>query len=108
MTCFIIMPFETVWDRPDDRRFLDDMMERILQPAAEAAGYQPGRGDDVFSSSTILTDIWHSIQSAEVLIAVLSGNNANVFYELGLAHARGKAVILIADKVQMTQEIAKR
>ena len=41
------------------------------------------------------------IQGADVIIADCSGRNANVFYELGLAHAHGKQVILITkDSVQ--------
>jgi len=97
--CFIIMPFDPQYDT---------MVEQILKPAAEACGFRPSRGDDLFSNATILSDIWSSIQSAEVMIAVLTGNNANVFYELGLAHAKGKAVVLVADKAQVSDQVPKR
>src|SRR5207302_8589290 len=39
------------------------------------------------------------IQSAKVLVAELTGKNANVFYELGLAHALGKPVILVSETI---------
>lgn len=37
------------------------------------------------------------ILSAKVIVAVLDGLNPNVFYEIGIAHAVGKLVILIAN-----------
>ncbi|MFI5386980.1 MAG: hypothetical protein ACHQ50_12770 [Fimbriimonadales bacterium] len=39
------------------------------------------------------------IQDAKVLVAELTEKNANVFYELGLAHAIGKPVVLVADNI---------
>lgn len=46
-----------------------------------------------------MADIWKMIQEAKVLVAELTEKNANVFYELGLAHALGKPVVLIADNL---------
>ena len=37
------------------------------------------------------------IQDAQVLLAELTTKNANVFYELGLAHAIGKPVVLVSE-----------
>lgn len=34
--------------------------------------------------------------SANLIIAVIDGRNPNVFYELGLAHAFGKTVVMIS------------
>lgn len=42
-----------------------------------------------------MNDIWKSICEARFLIADLTGRNANVFYELGIAHTVGKEAILI-------------
>jgi len=42
-----------------------------------------------------VADLWQMIQNATVLLAELTTKNANVFYELGLAHAIGKPVILV-------------
>jgi hypothetical protein len=46
-----------------------------------------------------MADIWQMTQDAKVLVAELTEKNANVFYELGLAHAIGKPVVLIADNL---------
>ncbi|MGA2185909.1 MAG: hypothetical protein ABSH47_23055 [Bryobacteraceae bacterium] len=87
-TCFIIMPF--------DPRY-DPLLQRVLRPAAEAVGLRAERVDDIFRPGVILDDIKACIRCASVLMAVLTDRNANVFYELGLAHAEGKAVILISN-----------
>lgn len=42
---------------------------------------------DLDNQQNILQDIVEGIYQAEVIIADLTGLNANVFYELGLAHA---------------------
>jgi hypothetical protein len=76
--CFTIMPFGG---------WLDDYYESIYCPAIEAAGLDPQRADDLFRPGTIVTDIWDFTKRAKLLLADLTGKNANVFYELGLAHA---------------------
>jgi nucleoside 2-deoxyribosyltransferase len=45
----------------------------------------------------ILDKINDFIRKADVIIADCSGRNPNVFYELGIAHAREKKVILITN-----------
>ena len=43
-----------------------------------------------------MDQIWKGINSAKVLVAELTTRNPNVFYELGLAHALNKPVVLIS------------
>ena len=45
--------------------------------------------------SLTLQTIWAAILTAGVMIAEVSALNANVFYELGLAHALGKDVFIL-------------
>ncbi len=87
-TCFVLMPFK----EPFDTYF-----ESIIKPAVHAARLDPDRGDSLFRPSPIMADIWQMIQDSKVLVAELTEKNANVFYELGLAHAIGKPVVLISD-----------
>ena len=47
-------------------------------------------GDDVNTQQNILKDIVHMIYESDIVIADLTGLNANVFYELGVAHTLGK------------------
>jgi hypothetical protein len=45
-----------------------------------------------------MEDIWDAINAARAIIADCTGRNPNVFYEIGLAHAVGKPVVLITQK----------
>ena len=54
------------------------------------------RVDELHFSKSILTQIYSGIKRADFLIADLTGNSSNVFYEIGYAHALGKEVILLA------------
>ncbi|WP_136660304.1 hypothetical protein [Nitratireductor sp. XY-223] len=90
-TCFVMMPFGGYYDM----RFED-----IYKPAVEAANLTPLRADDIFMSSQIMSDIWSGIQKSGPLLADLTEQNPNVFYELGLAHALGKPVVLVANNIK--------
>ena len=87
-TCFVMMPFADPFDI---------YYEGLYRPAIEAANLKPVRADDLFRPSMIVADLWEMIQKAKVLLAELTTKNANVFYELGLAHAIGKPVVLVSE-----------
>jgi len=89
-TCFTIMPFGG---------WFDAYYETVYVPAIEAAGLNPCRADDLYRPSTIIHDIWAYTQSSKLVLADLSGKNANVFYELGLAHALAKPAILVTESM---------
>ena len=80
--------------------WLDDYYSDIYCSAIEESGLNPQRADDLFRPSTIINDIWDYTKKAKVLLADLTGKNPNVFYELGLAHAIAKPVILIAESME--------
>jgi hypothetical protein len=77
----------------------DDYYKQIYKPAIESIGLIAQRADDLYRPSTIISDIWEMINKAKILIADLSTLNGNVMYELGLAHAIAKPVILISDSI---------
>ncbi len=54
---------------------------------------------DLDNQQNILKDIVEGIYQADVIIADLTGLNPNVFYELGLAHAMNKKVIIITQDI---------
>ena len=86
--CFVLMPFGNPFDK---------YYEQIYTPAIQNVKLQPLRGDSLWRPSPIMSDIWRFVQESIVLIADLTGRNPNVFYELGLAHANGKPVVLVAE-----------
>jgi hypothetical protein len=87
-TCFVMMPFALP---------LGDYYSKIYKPAIEKAGLRPVRADtEIFGTGKIIDQIWAGINSAKVLVAELTTRNPNVFYELGLAHALEKPVVLVS------------
>jgi len=87
---FLLMPF-----RPE----LDEVYKDIVKPVLEDLGYKVYRADEIYSTNPIISDIWEAIQTAGIIIADMTNRNPNVFYELGLAHAIGKSVILITQSI---------
>lgn len=91
-TCFVMMPFA----KP-----IGDYYSKIYEPAIVKAGLKAIRADnDIFGTGKIVDQIWSGITSAKVLVAELTGRNPNVYYELGLAHALKKPVVLICSNEQ--------
>lgn len=84
--CFVIMPFTNK---------LNPIYENIIKPVLKDLKYKSLRADEIFTSKPIIDDIWINIKKAKFLIADLTDRNPNVFYELGLAHALSKEVILL-------------
>lgn len=89
--CFVMMPFGD----PFDDYYVD-----IYQPAIEENGFKSKRADSLFRPSPIIKDIWEYINNSKILIADITDLNPNVMYELGLAHAIAKPVILISDSTK--------
>lgn len=90
-TCFTIMPYGD---------WFDDYYETIFCPAIRDSGLKPTRADDLFRPGTIVNDIWTFTNQAKVVLADLTGKNPNVFYELGLAHALAKPVVLVTESIE--------
>ena len=71
--------------------------QHIYEPAIQKAGLRAVRADaDIFGTGKIMEQIWSGINAAKVLVAELTSRNPNVFYELGLAHALQKPVVLVS------------
>lgn len=88
--CFVISPFGG-WN--------DRYYSEIYSPAVRDAGLEPKRADDLYRPSAIVHDIWGYVKKSRVMLADLTGKNPNVFYELGLAHAIGKPVVLLTQDI---------
>lgn len=90
--CFVIMPFR------EEFHYFYLYLQRHIESKHNVVCK---RGDADVLTVPLLDKIKSYIDEADVLIADCSGRNANVFYELGMAHALGKRVILITkEKVE--------
>lgn len=86
---FIISQFGDIYDQ---------LYDGVIKPLCDKNNIKPIRADEISNSSVILDDIIKYIQTANIIIADITPNNPNVFYELGYAHAIGKEVILLCER----------
>ena len=91
-SCFVMMPFAAP---------IGNYYSAIYEPAIKKAGLTPIRADnEIFATGKIIDQVWSGINAARVLVAELTTRNPNVFYELGLAHALKKPVVLVCSNEQ--------
>lgn len=90
VSCFLVMPFHTDWS---------DRTTASLRLICKRLNIFALRGDDIFRPTDILDDIWSGLMQSDFVIADITGNNANVFYELGMAHALGKPVLILTQNI---------
>jgi len=84
--CFVMMPFS-------DR--FQGYYTHIFSPVLHQVGLLPVKVDEIYTPTQISHDIFELIQKAEIILADVTGKNANVNYELGIAHALGKKTVII-------------
>ena len=90
-TAFCIMPFD------ED---LYDVYYFGIKQVLNERNYECFRIDEKIFNDAIIKQIQNSINTSDLIIADLTGGNPNVYYELGLAHAKKKKVILVASGVE--------
>jgi len=102
-TCFVVMGFGKKTDYQSGRVLdLDKSYQYIIKPAAEQAGLDCKRADEIIHSGLIDVPMYEQLLSADVVIADISTSNANAFYELGVRHAlRPYSTITIAEDKMM-------
>lgn len=71
-----------------------------VQRTVEANGFQCRRADLIYDAASIMNTVYDLLYRSEFVIADLSGQNPNVLYELGYAHALGRNSVLIAQKLE--------
>ncbi len=81
----VMMPFDAAFDR----------IYEALQGAVDGISKRCHRANDIWRHEAIIQDVVSLIERSRIVICDLTGRNANVFYEAGIAHAIGKHVVLI-------------
>lgn len=87
---FVIMKFGD--------KVLDSAYEGVIKPIAHEFKYKALRIDEIQDSGKITAQILEEIGKSEIVLADLSGERPNCYYEAGFAHAIGKEMILTIQK----------
>ncbi len=88
--CFVLMPFDEIFK---------DVYHRGIKPACNDADAFCERVDEQIYQGAFIERIYNQISKADLVIADMTGQNPNVFYEVGYAHALGKSTVLLTSKV---------
>jgi len=86
---FVLTPFN------DRYRAVYDNIQKI----GNQIGLKCLRGDEQYTQGDILRHVLKGIVKANIVVANIDGRNPNVLYELGLAHAMDKGIILLSQTV---------
>jgi len=71
---------------------------KVIREACTQSGFNAYRGDENYIKGDIFPEMLKLIVKANLIIANVNGRNPNVLYELGIAQALDKPVILISSE----------
>jgi len=94
--CFVISPIGD--EGSVERQHADQVFNDIIKPAVSACHLAAIRSDHIEAPGLISTEMYKRILGDEICIVVLTGMNPNVFYELAIAHAAARPVVLLIQK----------
>jgi hypothetical protein len=83
---FVLMPFNAK---------LEMVYTNHIKKMGDELGLTIRRADEIFSPEPFMKKVWDGICAAQLILADCTEKNANVFYEIGIAHTVGKKVVLI-------------
>lgn len=93
---FVAMPFGTKPDAAGNPVDFNAVYDDLIRPALEKAGLDVFRADEEPRAGDIRADMFQELLMADLVLADLSIDNPNVWYELGVRHAlRARGVILL-------------
>ncbi len=101
MRAFIIRPFGT-------RKGInfDDVEAKLVGPALDRIGAAGRTTGEILEAGNIRVDMFQLLLVADLVIADITTNNANAFYELGIRHAlQEKRTFLIRAKTPPPQTV---
>ena len=97
-TCFVISAIDEEGSKT--RKEADDKFEFVYSSVLEDLGYKIIRSDKISSPGSISREIVQYLINADLVIADISNENPNVFYELAVRNAIKKPVIVFRSPEQ--------
>lgn len=86
---FIVMQFTEEYNQ---------LYTEVIKPVCEDFGLECERADEFYTTTPIISDIIRSIINSSIIIAEITPDNPNVYYEVGYAHAINKPTILLCER----------
>jgi hypothetical protein len=78
----------------------DRVHKELIGPALREVGADGGTTGEIVEAGNIREDMFRELVNADLVVADISVQNANVFYELGIRHAvRNRATVLIRAQI---------
>jgi len=84
------MPFKTE---------LKSIYENHIKALGQKLDITVVRANEIFTTKPFINKVWDGIFGADLIIADCTEKNANVFYEIGLAHVIAKPVAIVRLKL---------
>src|SRR5438445_11377481 len=105
---FVIMPFGRKKGPDGNEIDFDVIYDLLLLPAITAAGLTPHRADADRRGGSIHLDMFQDLLLAEFVVADLTLDNPNVWYEIGVRHAlrAGGSVLTYALRDRLPFDLA--
>lgn len=94
--CFIITPIGG--NGTEIRIKADGVIDAVIKPVLEELEYEVISPKELSKPGSITDAIFNFIANCELVIANMTGLNANVMYELAIRHAIGKPVVCIIEE----------
>lgn len=88
---FIVMQFAEPYD---------EVYSHVIKTVCEPLNVEAIRADELYGPGIIIKDIVEQIQRSDIIIADITPQSANVYFEVGYAYALGKPIILLARRPQ--------
>src|SRR5215472_18313332 len=95
--CFVIMPFSTIGTK-HTAKYWDKLFSNFIKPAVDNLGYTCKRS--TADPGNIMKAIINELVNSDVVLAVLTDYNPNVWYELGTRHSLKHGTIMMLERGQ--------
>lgn len=93
-TCFVIAPIGS--SSTSVRRATEGLVDTVIEPVLKEFDYTVEIAHRLSETGSINKQVITRLVKSDVVVAVLTGLNPNVMYELGVRHAARKPVISMA------------
>lgn len=93
--CFVITPIGD--DNTPIRKKTEGLLNNVIKPICREVNFEVCVAHEIDNTGSITNQVIQKILDSDMIIANLTGLNANVMYELAIRHAVRKPVVCLAE-----------